>query len=380
MRTSSPFFMKNVFLLVGFGLLCIGKQAHAIDILGLRNPADFEQNSNVWVDASAMGGSTFRPLQNTAQDRWDSLKPREGQNLELVISRTSVGFSRNGWTFGVSSRQEVFGQAQKDTLDVYQSQLLGLPLASSKSYVVDYKIVGFDAQGIGLGKAFQAASGGHQVRLGVNATLLDAKRIKAQNALGQASTTGGGPLVVTGATYNDDSAINTVTNGFIPKFQNQTPSGSGYAVDIGLHYQHPSGAEFEWTVADATSQIQWKNVPEVTLSGSSSFNGQFPGGRKVLIDLTQSLLPKHAITARFPLGNYVVEATENVFGSASIFSAGVRRKLFGDWVAGCDYDFFFNAVGVTLSNSMIALTLRTDDINLEQARSLVLRLSARAVF
>lgn len=373
----SPFFMKNLLVL---GLLCAGELAHAVDLLGLRNPADIEQNSAAWVDVSAMGGSTFRPLQNAAQDRWDTLNPRDGKNLELAISRTNVGFNRNGWAVAVSSRLELFGQAQKDTLDVYQSQLLGLPMASTRPYSVDYKLEGFEAQGIALGKAFQGAYGGHQWRLGVNATLLDAKRIKAQSAWGQASTMGGGPLVVTGATYNDDSAINTIANGFIPKFQNQTPTGTGYAVDLGLHYLHPSGMELEWTVADAVSEIQWKNVPEMTLSGSSSFNGQFPGGRKVLIDLTQTLVPKHAITARVPMGSYVVDATENLFGSTTMFSAGLRRKLPGDWVAGCDYDFFFNALGVTLSNSMFGLTLRTDNLNLEQAHSVLLRVSARVAF
>jgi hypothetical protein len=245
---------------------------------------------------------------------------------------------------------------------------------------LDYKLEGFAAQGVSLGKAFEGSYGGHQLRLGVNATLLDAKRIKVQSAWGQASTAGGGPLVVTGATYNDDSAINTVTSGFIPKFQSQTPSGYGYALDIGLHYLHPTGLELEWTVADAISEIQWKNVPETTLSGSSAFNGQFPGGRKALVDLRQTLLAKHAITARLPVGNFVFEATENIFGPATLFSAGVRRTFSGGWVAGCDYDFFFNAVGVSVSNALFGVTLRTDNINLEQARSIALRVSARAAF
>lgn len=372
--------MKKFNYLFAFYALCAGEFAHAADLLNLHNPAHFEQKPSAWVEVAAVGGSTFRSLQNAVHDQWDNLQPRNGQNLEFAINRASVGFSQSGWTIGISNRQELLGEAQKDTLDVYQSQILGTPVPSPRPYSIDYRLQGLERQGISLGKAFLDTYGGHQLRLGVNATLLNAKRVKAQSAWGQANASSGGPLVVTGATYNDDSATDIIESGFIPKFHNQTPSGGGYALDFGLHYLHPSGAELEWTIADAVSAIEWKNVPEITLSGSSVFNGQFPGGRKVLIDLTQTLIPKHAITARFPMGSYSVEVTQNVIGPVSIFNAGLKHKFAGDWVVGCDYDFFFNALGVNLSNSIFGMSLRTDSLNLEQAHSILLRISARAMF
>jgi hypothetical protein len=300
--------------------------------------------------------------------------------MEMLFTRTAVGFSKGGWSMEYVNRLEAIGQAQKDTLDVYRSLLLGIPIAAGRQYTVDYTLSGFEAKGLALGRSFQKAADGHLFRFGVNATLLDAKRYKSQQAVGIANVQGNGSLLVNGSTYNDDTVINTSSSGFIERFQNQTPSGSGYAIDLGLHYMSPQGFELEWTIADAFSEILWKKVPEITLSGSSSFNGQFPGGRKVLLDINQTLSPKQTLTVRIPFQGYSLQATENTIGSIGMFNAGISKELSDHWNVACDYDFYFNAVGLVLSHKWFEFAVRTDNTNLDVARAISIHFALRAAF
>jgi hypothetical protein len=138
--------------------------------------------------------------------------------------------------------------------------------------------------------------------------------------------------------------------------------------------------ELEWTITDAWSEIQWVNVPEITLSGSSSFNGQFPGGRKVLIDVNQTLTPKHTIVARVPWQRYSLQATETSIGSISMFNAGISTNVSESWKVACDYDFYFNSVGLRLSHKWFEFAFRTDNPNLDAARAMSVHFELRGVF
>jgi hypothetical protein len=353
---------------------------HAEGIFGSQNPADTPEARRVWVESFAMAGSTFRSIKDATEDRWGTFNPKDGNNTEMLFTRNSLGVSQNGWSLELGNRLEAIGQANKDALGVYRAQLLGLPLPAGARYPVDYALDGFEAQGVSLGRSVQAAADGHTLKVGIKATYLDAKRIKTQKGSGLASVQSDGSLTVSGSTSDLDSSINTAANNFIPRFQNQTPSGSGYAVDVGLHYVSPQGIEVEWTVADAVSEIQWKNVPEITLSGSSTFNGQFPSGRKVLVPTSQTLQPKRELTARVPWNSYYLQATESSVNSVSMFNAGLGKHLPDNWNVAVDYDFYFNALGIRLSNPWFEFAFKTDNPNLDQAQVLSVRIALRAEF
>ena len=358
-------------------LLVVCGIAHGTGLSGAPNPADIREEGSVWFDTSARAASTFRPLKSAAEDRWDSFDPRDGNNMEMLFTRSTVGFSKKGWSIEYVNRQEAIGLAQKDTLDIYRSQLLNVPVPGNKQYAVDYTLSGFEAQGLTLGRSFQSAANGHIFRLGIGATLLDARRFKYQQALGNAAVQSDGSLRVAGSTVNDDTSINTATSGFIGRYQNQSPTGSGYSIDVGLHYVSPQGVEIEWSIADAFSEISWTRVPEITLSGSSAFNGQFPGGHKVLLDLNQTLIPKHTLTARVPFDGYSVQASASNIGPINMFNAGISKELSGHWNVACDYDFYFNSVGLTVSHPWFEASLRTDNLNVDSAHALSLRVVAR---
>lgn len=346
----------------------------------LRNPAIVPADGSAWLDARVQAGSTFRTLQQAAHDQWIDVAPRAGQNVEMLVARTSTGFALNGWTLEWGTRQQVLGQAHADTLRAYQSQLLGQTLPAGQQYRIDYTLEGFEAQGVSLGRAFHARMDGHTLRWGVNATFLNAQRLKSQTATGQASSQRDGSLVLSGSTSNTDSSINTTSSGFIAPFQNQTPSGSGYSVDLGLHYAHPTGMELEWSVADAWSALQWKQVPEITLSGSSSFNGQFPSGNKVLVNPQQTLQPAHNLAMRLPVRDMTLEASGTVMGAITSWGVGIRRPLADQWTVTLDYENLFRTLGITLSHPWFSFALRTDTLPPDSAHAASLSLRVRAPF
>lgn len=359
-------------------MLC--SSVHGAGLNGAHNPADIADAAGLEIEGFAMAGSTFRSLRDATDDRWNQLSVRDGNNAEMLFARAGIGYASQSWEVRIGSRLEILGQANRETLEVYRAQVTGAPLAVGSRFPVRYSVAGFEAQGLSAGKSFSRDVDGHVLRLGISTTLMEAKRVKLQQGAGQALVQNNGSLLLTGATQNDDSSLDTAANNFIPRFRDQTPSGWGYSVDLGLHYVSPQGMELEWMVADAFSAIEWKKVPEITLSGSSTFNGQFPIGRKVLVDLAQTLAPKHTLTARVPWRDYSLQLGSHVMEGFTMFNAGLSKKVSDEWTLACDYDFYFQSLGVTVSHPRFEFSLQTDNANLQAARALSLRFAVHAAF
>jgi hypothetical protein len=354
--------------------------AAATDWWNPLNPADFAQERQVSAYAHGVAASTFVPLRNAANDRWDGYTPAAGNNFELVTARIGVNASQGGWNVGALYRQDWFAQVHRDTLDLYLSQKPGYALPANTAYTVDYALQGFEARGISLGKSFRVQESGHVVKWGVNATLLDAQRLKIQQASGTGATDATSAVTLTGNTFNDDTTTNTTTQTFNTGLRNQTPTGSGYSVDVGLHYESASGVQVQWTVTDAFSEIAWQQVPEVTLAGTSTFNGSFPGGRKVLLNFVQTLTPKHSLSVSVPFNGFAVEVSDNVQGPMSIVSLGLQHRAWRGVEVTYDYDFTFHTVGIALRHAAFALALRADTLNLDAAKALMLSAGVRYAF
>ena len=369
--------MKKTSCCLAVCWLALVATVYAGNLPGMRNPADISESTTVWVEAGGFAASTFRPLQNALQDHWDQFNPRDGNNVELLLARTSLGWNYQSWAIETGVRQQAIGQANTDTLDVYRAQQLNLALPASRSYGIDYALEGLEARYLALGRAFQWGLADHAVHFGLQAALLDAWHYKEQKAWGQA-TVNANTVVVNGSTYNDDSAIDTAASGFIPRFQNQTPTGQGYALDLGMRYVHPQGFELAWSVADALGEIQWNDVPEITLSGNSTYNGQFPGGHKVLINRLQTLLPRHSLRASLPLGGDItVEGNAQTLGPLALWGVGVKKRLAGNWELSCDYDFYLQTLGLGLSHPWLEVSLSTDSLQAAKVHALMFRLLAR---
>jgi hypothetical protein len=364
-------FLTAALLLVGTD----GASAH--DLLGLRNPASISANDGEFVYASALLASTFTPLADATSEQWHNYAPQGGNNLDLVSVHAGLGFTRYGVMLGVLQRMDWLGQAQKGTLDVYRAQQLNLPLPVGASYPIQYELKGFEASGVSVGKAFQWEPAGQVVQIGLTGSLLQGSRVKSQSATGRATALGANTLGVEGFTSNKDSHLNTVANSFNTNVQNGAPSGSGYSVDLGLRFEHENGMRFEWTMADALGEMHWSDIPEITLGGNSTFNGQFPSGSKVRSQFTETLPTKNFLQLSIPVGGVRLEVADNTLGPLNFPSLGVSSIKAAGMDVGIDYDFYFNSVGLQLSNSHMRIKLRSDNLNLNKARALLLGLEFR---
>ena len=362
--------------------------AHATDLLGLGNPAALAADGAAYAYAKVFAASSYAPLQEAASEQWGSYSPIDGNNLDLVSARLGAGVLWHGLALGVLQRQEWLGQASRDTLDVYRAQQLGLPLPLGANYALHYAVQGFAANGLSAGTAFNLDGAAYRLRLGATASLLQGTRVKRQSASGSATVQPGQLLAVNGSAANADSQLDTVANGFNANMQNGSAAGSGYSVDLGLRWESAGGVQMEWTVADAFSEMAWSGVPEVTLGGSSVFNGQFPGGYKLRVNFQEALPVKHALRLSVPVGPVRLELADTVLASFHFPSLGISTvggsgggasggAGTADWEMGLDYDFFFKTLGLRLGNRHGTFSLRSDSLNPGQARALMLGFELR---
>jgi hypothetical protein len=358
-------------------LLLGSVNAHATDLLGLKNPALLAPDNGAYAFATALLASTYAPLKDAASEQWGNYSPRSGNNLDLVSVQAGAGGHWNGWTLGLLQRQEWLGQASKETLDVYRAQQLGLALPVGASYPLRYEVRGFEANAVTAGKSFALASGTHALQLGLALSLLEGTRVKNQTAGGRATVLTPSTLSVEGSTTNSDSRLDTVANAFVPRFRNGTATGTGYSVDLGLRLEGDSGLQFEWTVADAVSEMVWKSVPEMMLSGSSVFNGQFPDGHKIRVDFHESLPVKHALRLALPCAGGRLELADSKLADLDFPGVGFSTVTASGLQLGVDYDFFFQTVGLRLGTRNVSFTLRADSLNPEQAKALMLGFEIR---
>jgi hypothetical protein len=184
-------------------------------------------------------------------------------------------------------------------------------------------------------------------------------------------------LAISGNASNADSTLDTWANGFNSSQQAGAARGTGYSVDLGLQYESAHGVRWAWTLADAFSEMAWSGVPEVTLSGSSTFNGQFPEGRKSRVSFRETLPVRSAMQLSWPLGRGRMEITNSSWGDFHFPSLGWGARLASGMEADLDYDFVFQTVGLRLGTERVRVMLRSDSLNLEQARALMLALELR---
>ncbi len=355
----------------------VGPACRAATLDAWPNPADTPRDQRVWVDGDAFAASSFRSVSQAVHDEWASTAPRSGRNLELAWARSSLGFARGGWSLTLGTRAQVIAQAENETLQIYGAQRTGAALPVEQSYRVDYALQGFQAQTASLGTAWSRGYNHGTLHWGLRLNWLNAQRITQQQAVGLAHTQPDSSLAITGSTSRQDSHMDTAAQGFAGPLA-ASPAGSGYAVDLGWRYQHANGWEVDWAVTDAFSDITWQHVPEVTLRGSSTFNGSFPSGRKAWVHMHQTLPALHQVRVEAPLGRHYGQASVLLWGDTAMARVGMRHPVGQGWEAAWDYDLLFQSVGLALHNAYVGVALRTDALDWNNARVLSLQVTASA--
>lgn len=376
---------------LGLGLVTLAAHlTYAGGVLAVDNPARQDAVNGAYVQAQGFAANDLVPLQSLAGNWRDGYSPRSGDNIALLSARSEVGLEWQGVRLGLLRRAEAFMQTNRDTADLarqYQSQS---GYDSGRNYAVDYRAVGFDADGFKVSKRLQTEwSGGWQLVSGAGVSYLRGRKIKLETWSGSATAISAQDF---NATLKQDQASSDIDVSDLQAFNAPygriaSPSGQGYAVDIGMLLNHaPSGVSMELAIADLAGQIDWINVPAnastlTTATKSYDANGyvQYDPAvtrastyRNVSMMLDPKVHAEVSLPARafLPASSLRFFVALDTLRNVNFWQTGLRFEVAPGWQMQTDMDLRFQTVGLSLTHRLMHFSLRTDQLDVTQAKAL----------
>jgi hypothetical protein len=373
--------LKRSFLTLAAIVGALSSPVLAGDFLSAENPAGAGAAGGAYLDGQAFFGNDIVPLVQANKDWSQGYNPRGGKNYALISTRVEAGMQWNGFRLGYIDRNEWLASANRDTLDIYRASQQNLNYDNGRNYSLDYRLRGFAADGARLTKSFSNELGsGWTMGLGAAASVLRGRIVRSEDIAGSATATGGRNYTATVDWTRDYSHTDTVAEGFAPAFQAGSPSGRGYAADFGMTFDRKDGLHVEWIASDVIGRMNWRDIPEKTLSGSNLPGAALPGGRKWRVDLAQSIPTKHALSVSIPTSMADIELGDTLFQGLNLPRIGLAKRLSADWTTRLDYDFRFSTVGLGLSYRWMYVNVRSDSLSVNKARAFGFGLGGRLEF
>jgi len=361
-----------------FAIALAARGALAADPALSSNPARFAAGTGVFTEAQAFAGNDFVPLSQLLKDDWGAqYGPRPGTNVAVLAARWETGFYFRGFRVAYLYRQDWFGRGHQDSLDLAHADRQDRDFDAGRTYKLDYRMKGFAADGVRVGKAFShALEGGWGIAWGVAWSGLRGHRLRLEQLDATAVGKGGRNVDAEGSWERDDSNANTVARGFAPAFVEGKAAGDGYSADVGVQLTSPGGIRFEWSAMDAIGRMYWYSIPQITLSGSTTFSGTLPSGRMVRVDLVEDLRPKQSLSVSVPVGRLRMDLADHYVEGFHFPRVGLATAR-GPLELRADYDVHFAALGVGVAYGWLRIAFMTDALRLDSARTASLDLSLR---
>ena len=373
--------MKRFFLPLTAVLGALSPPALAGDFLSAENPATASAARGAYVDGQAFFGSDIVPLVQANKDWSQGYNPRGGKNYALISTRVETGMQWNGFRLGYIERNDWLASANRDSLDVYRASKQNLNYDNGRNYSIDYHLRGFAADGARLTKSFSHELGSDwTVGWGIAASVLRGRTIRSEDITGSATATGGRNYTASVDWTRDYSRTDTLAEGFAPAFQAGSPSGQGYAADFGMILDRKDGLHIEWIASDFIGRMNWRDIPEKTLSGSNLPGAALPGGRKWRVDLARSIPTKQALSVSIPTSLADIELGDTLIEGLNLPRVGLSKRFGANWTTRLDYDFRFSTVGLGVSYRWLYFNIRSDSLSVNSARAFGLGLGARLAF
>lgn len=387
--------MKKLLLIA----LCSSQLATAAGLLAVDNPANMNR-SELYAELDAYAANDMVPLKELS-GRWDHYTPATGKNLALGMARAELGAqSAQPWgiaRIAVIAREDWRVEGNRDTMDLVWQDRNRKGLDAGRSYVLDYKLDGFSANGLKAGWANRfALAPGWDLALGTSASLLKANNYRIDHINGIANATASNAFT---AILNRDHAywnMNTSPANFNPFVPAGEPSGRGYAVDFGLTLLAPGDIRFEATLADALGEIRWKQMPRTRIqANNASVSYNAAGDRNAIIAGTDSretinerLHTKLDWTASMPLAPASLPGLRGQLGDAVYRGNSFPRigleypfdSAWGTWNTSLEYDTRFKSTGIKIGQRYFSLAVVSDSISLDRAKTYGLHAALRYPF
>lgn len=386
----------RLFTVVSIGLAAtLGSASNvlAFDPLGISNPAHHHSQTAVLVHGRAFAANDFLPAKTLIRNTpWEqNYHPKAGRNIALLNGSFEASVLWNGLRVGYVARQDWFAQANRDGLDIYRSFDLKQALQTGQSGRLDYEMVGYTAQGLALGGAFERALGQSDwhVAAGFGLNLLKGHSYRHDIWQTSLNTIASGVTVINGRVERDHARMKRDIFRDPVNF-GSTPSGRGYALDLGLSFRHSNGWRVEWAAKDLLGEMRWRNIPYERLdaleyvvcqtSGIDCNNAKDPNVAPIFADSAGGLLPrtrnlkhklkaKHRVVLGVPVAGGSLELINNYTSGVHLPAVGFVFPEYKGWKSRVNYDKRFGTVGVELGYKSFFVGYRADKLSLSKAKA-----------
>ena len=363
-------------------------------IFALANPADNGQTLQGYVAARAFGASDHARLLELSAVDPVRYAPRAGNNVSLASASVETGVQWQGYRLAAVSRSDAYLSASRDTVDLINQYANALGYDNPRKYAVAYQIRAFEADGLKFSRSLQFdAIGGGNLKAGLGVSYLRGRSLKLENIKGQAVTlnTKDFDAALTQSISSTWLDTQNLSQFNAPFGRQERFSGDGYAVDAGVTWLHlATGMRMELAIADLFGEMRWNNIP-TNVATLSTATKSYDANGFVQYDPTttrtssyksvsMTLEPKVYLGAGIPWKQMMLKAGTSYSQGEWLPQLGIERRLPSGWTLGADIETRFSTLGVSLSCSWLQLKLRTDDLNLSQAKALGISLQSHMPF
>ena len=368
--------------------LLVPAMAHAEGLLLLDNPAAIGDARSAYAVVEGFQGSDALAVRQYLSDWQGAYTPGAGNNIGIMAARSEAGMQWNGFRLGALYRAQALAETNRDTTDLVRAYNTSSGYDTGRTYTMDYHLTGFAATGVRLGKRLQwDVSPDWSLRWGLAGALLNGTQLKLESASGQAQAVTAQDFNANAVMTSSNSNLDTRDTSLFNPFVQATGgfAGQGYALDTGVLLQRSDGLQLELSINDVVGQIDWKNVP-VRETRYNNANKSYDAAGYVhysatasatsnYSSITQTLDPKLWLALNYPLGRYQAQVGTSYVGDVWLPEVNLGLALSDTWRIKTGYDLRFGTVVLAIQHPRFEMSVRTDQLDLAQAKAYGLRLA-----
>ncbi|MCI4406389.1 MAG: hypothetical protein JHC35_03745 [Sulfuricurvum sp.] len=355
------------------------------DVLSIDNPANIQDKNDVFLTTSAFIATDPVSVKGFFDDNWGgNYTPRNGTNLALASARAEIGGTVNGWRIGYIHRLETMVEASRDFIDLIHTVKNSEDLPIGRQYNLDFKINGFQADGLHIAKAIPIyTSNDLNIQGGMGISLL--RGIRTQQGLISGSAT-----ATSDKNYDFYGTVDYYySSNYLYKLDVNTPTGYGASSDIGLCVDWGK-FHSELAINDLLGFIQWDQAPytnAILTSSTKSYdsNGYVQysptiTGLEITKEHTQYFDPKGFASIRYN-GEYILPFMQASTTRGYVFpEVGVIIPTTDTSTMKFSYETFFKSYGITFASKYAYLGFQTNNITFEKASAVGVNLGLKYLF
>ena len=300
--------------------------------------------------------------------------PQSGNNLGVGVGYADVTAPAGRFCLGAFYRNDYVGQASKDALDALVANRAGRPFEVGRTYDLAVESTWLESAGIKVSRVFGfEPRRDWSLQVGVTASLMKALSLRDEALRGTAIATSGDYAVGTASLTR--SMSDYPRKDFNPYVGKADPDGYGYAADIGVVVQSPTGWVTEFTVMDAYARINWQDVPRSveradnqTIRYDANLNREaFIQGVDQRVNVSKAIEPRYRLSQAVPLGRGFTALLSNDYAYDTHFPALALRRQWVNSVGELAYDTETHAVSIDWRWAWLTVSVTSNDLDFGDA-------------